>query len=214
MTFRPLPAWGLQGFSLTSAVFGRSLGTTAFVAFASPSKRSHGAGTASRWFLLSWDSSVALPPAYLPRVHSQEPRLPSDRRCQTPVHVPPSWFRTTSTACSALELRVCCTPQPAKGSPRFVLAASPCRPKTTRFDGLLSPRRGSHPSKSSPRQQPYRITAAVAFLPLPSCPARVPTEAGVLADRHTPRRVTYTRESLPAVRRATLPRGAGGPARL
>jgi hypothetical protein len=29
-----------------------------------------------------------------------------------------------------------------------------------------SPRRGSYPSKSSPHQQPYRITAAVALLPL------------------------------------------------
>jgi len=34
--------------------------------------------------------------------------------------VPPSWFRTTSTAFSALELQVCCTLQPAEGSPRFV----------------------------------------------------------------------------------------------
>ena len=31
-----------------------------------------------------------------------------------------------------------------------------------------SPRRGSHPPKTSPRQQPHRISAAVAFLPLPS----------------------------------------------
>jgi len=33
-----------------------------------------------------------------------------------------------------------------------------------------SPRRGSHPSKASPRRQPYRLTTAVALLSLPSCP--------------------------------------------
>jgi hypothetical protein len=59
------------------------------------------AGTASRWFLLSWDSSVALPPAYLTRVNSRKPKLPSGRRCQASAHVPPSWFRTTSTVYSA-----------------------------------------------------------------------------------------------------------------
>jgi hypothetical protein len=127
------------------------------------------------------------------------------------------------TVYSALKSRVCCTPQPAKGSLRFARAASPCHPKATRFVGVRSPQRGSHPSKISPRQQPIRITAAVAFLPLPSCPARIPTEAGVLADRRVPKRATYTRSSLPwragpscpegrGVRsRAILPRGAGGP---
>lgn len=45
------------------------------------------------------------------------------------------------------------------------------RPKTVRSTGpsqWRSPRRGSHPSKSSLRRQPRRITAAVASLPLPS----------------------------------------------
>lgn len=45
------------------------------------------------------------------------------------------------------------------------------RPKTVRSTGpsqWRSPRRGSHPSKSSLRRQPHRITAAVASLPLPS----------------------------------------------
>jgi len=50
------------------------------------------------------------------------------------------------------------------GSPRF-------NPGTTRSvrrrpgRRSRSPRRGSYPSKGSPRQQPYRITAAVALLP-------------------------------------------------
>jgi hypothetical protein len=77
-----------------------------------------------------------LPPVGIPPcVHSREPRPPSDRRCHTPIHVPPSWFRTTSMVSSALELRVCCTPQPTKGSPRFMPAADSRRPETTRAVG-------------------------------------------------------------------------------
>jgi hypothetical protein len=45
------------------------------------------------------------------------------------------------------------------------------RPTEHRSAGLRPssrfPRRDSHPSKNSPRRQPYRVTAAVAFLPLP-----------------------------------------------
>jgi len=37
-----------------------------------------------------------------------------------------------------------------------------------------SPQRGSYPSTNSPRQQPYRITAAVALLRLPLVPTRFP----------------------------------------
>jgi len=113
------------------------------------------------------------------------------------------------TACSALESRVCCTPQPAKGSLRFARAASPSHPKAARLVGVRSPQRGSHPSKISPRQQPFRITAAVAFLPLPSCPARVPTEAGVLADRRVPRRATYIRGPCRGGPGRPAPRGGG-----
>jgi hypothetical protein len=128
------------------------------------------AGTASRWFLLSWDSSVSLPPATLPRVHSRKPRLPSDQCCHTPVHVPPSWFRTTSTACSARELRVCCTPQPAKGSPRFARTASRA---TREWRGLTGrdPRDAVH----TLRRVPLISSRTASLRPLPSCryrPAR------------------------------------------
>jgi hypothetical protein len=95
------------------------------------------AGTASRWFLLSWDSKVALPPAYPPRVHSRGPKLPSDRRCHAPVHVPSSWFRTTSAVSSARRSRVCCTPQPVQGSPRFMLAAVARRPEVASWAGTI-----------------------------------------------------------------------------
>jgi hypothetical protein len=73
-----------------------------------------------------------------------------------------------------------------------------------------SPRRGSNPSKSFPRQQPYRITAALAFLPLPSCPAWAPTEAADRADRRPPRRVAYSRGFPAPGLRWPSPEGQGG----
>ena len=168
LTFLPLPA-------RASRVFPSRPPSSAEAANSGPSwpypllqSALESAETSSRRPLLSWDSVFPLPPVYLPRVHSQEPRPPSDRRCQTSGRVPPSWFRTTTTVFSTRELRVCCTPQPTKGSTRFMRAAT-TPPEGGQATGQ-SPRRGSHPSKTFPHQQPYRITASVAFLSLPSCP--------------------------------------------
>jgi len=161
---------GLQGLPVTLAALGRSLGTTAIMALSSPSERS-----LERWNPLSAIPPLmgfeCLPPVGIPPcVHSQEPRLPSDQRCHTPILVPPSWFRATSMVCSALELRVCCTPQPTKGSPRFMRAARPCRPEATRTDGDNS-RDAVHTLRRLPLiSSRTHITVAVAFLPLPSCP--------------------------------------------
>jgi hypothetical protein len=145
---------------------------------------------------------------YLTRVHSGKPKLPSDRRRQVPVLVPPSWFRTTSTVFSACELRVCCTPQPVEGSPRFVLARRGS-PEGGHDAGVSS--RGAFrtlrrvPLVSSRK----RITATVAFLSLPSCPVwerrpkpvttptAIPADAGGVRPR-------------PAWGWATAPRRAGG----
>jgi hypothetical protein len=52
-------------------------------------------------------------------------RFPSADRCQTARPVPPSWFHTTSTVCSARKLRVCCTPQPTMGFAAFPGSGSP-----------------------------------------------------------------------------------------
>jgi len=169
------------------------------------------AGTTSRRPLLSWDSSVALPPAYPTCVHSQEPRLPSGRRCHTPTPVPPSWFRTTSTVCSAHGSRVCCTPQPVKGSPRFMLAACPRRPKATRSDGD-NPRDAVH----TLRRFPLASSRTTSLWPLPSCryrPARrwCPGRDRVpLPTASPPRRVAYTPLVLPAGRQLPCPEGWGG----
>jgi hypothetical protein len=51
------------------------------------------------------------------------------------------------------------------GSPRFPSRA-PAPPKGIGWASGRSPRWGSHPSKSSPRQQPRRITATLAVVPL------------------------------------------------
>jgi hypothetical protein len=93
------------------------------MALSSPPERSR-----KSWNLLSATpplvgfapSQCALPPIRPLRVHSQEPKPPSVRRSHPPDPVPPSWFRTTMTAYSTQRSRVCCTPQPAKGSPRFM----------------------------------------------------------------------------------------------
>jgi hypothetical protein len=170
LTFQPLPARGLQGFSVTSVILGRSLGLTTFMAFTSPSERSK-----KRWNRLSVVPPLmgfvcSLPPVHLLRVHSREPRLPSGQRCHTPAHVPLSWFRTTSTVSSAQELRVCCTPQPAKGSSRFMLSISPRRPKTTRRDGD-----NSRDAVHTLRRLSLASSRTASLRPLPSCrfcPAR------------------------------------------
>jgi hypothetical protein len=133
------------------------------------------AGTALRWFLLSWDwgpchrctSRASTPGSRL--VSKLKSRLPSDRRRQVPVPVPPSWFRTTSAVSSACELRVCCTPQPVEGSPRFVRA---CRgsPEGGRVQGSVPAVRFA-PSEEFPSS----AAGNASLRPLPSCryrPAR------------------------------------------
>lgn len=71
------------------------------------------------------------------------------------LHVPPLWFRTTSTACSAHGQQVYCNPQPA----RVHRVSARQRPKSRlRIPAMLDP------SKNSPRWQLCRITAA-----MPSC---------------------------------------------
>jgi hypothetical protein len=102
----------------------------------SSSERSH-----ERWSLLSGTppllgfapNQCALPPIYLSRVHSQGPKPPLVRRCQPPDPVPPSWFRTTMTAYSTQKSRVCCTSQPAKGSPRFMLPGTSAARRQPRY---------------------------------------------------------------------------------
>jgi hypothetical protein len=176
------------------------------MAFASPSERS-----CERWNRLALVPPLvglgSLPPIYLPRVNSGEPKLPSDRRRQAPIPVPPSWFRTTSTAFSAWELRVCCTPQPAKGSPRFAHAGRVEARRPARCRGR-SPRCVSHPSKSSPRQQPDTHHCGRCLPVVTVLPGGWPAETG-LRRPHPHRSGGRTSASSPPGR-ATAPKSRGG----
>jgi hypothetical protein len=129
-------------------------------------------GTDLRWFLLSWDwgpchrcTSHASTPGSKP-VSKLTSEFPSDRRRRVPVLVPSSWFRTTSTVFSACELRVCCTPQPVEGSPRFMRA---CRgsPEGGRVQGSV-PAVQFAPSEEFPSS----AAGNASLRPLPSCRCR------------------------------------------
>jgi len=146
---------------------------------ASPSKRSH----AQREPLTTIDESKATgssshgitryPPSLYdrPRVHSRTlrraligPSVRPDDISFRPRGFSPPRRLSPRGGCGFVAPR--CQPW---GSSRFLRRATWCvrrRPGRRPF----SPRRGSHPSKGSPRQQPYRITAAVALLPFPVDP--------------------------------------------
>ena len=87
--------------------------------------------------------------------------------------VPPSWFRTTSTVSSAQGFRACCIPVPegvrrvSPSRPPLVALRRPEDRRPLSSGGSRgSPLRTSHPSKKSPRQQPFHIAVAVAPSPL------------------------------------------------
>jgi hypothetical protein len=108
-------------------------------------------------------------PLPAPRVAPRHLRADGTTR---PAHVPPAWFRTTSTAFSALKFagllrpaaghevrRV--SPKPAPATPN----AEPPRWFAVRGRGEtgLAPRDAIDPPKSSPRSQPYRVTTACSL---------------------------------------------------
>jgi len=172
LTFKPFPARASRGFPSCPPSAAEALDRQPSWPSSLLQSARQSAETSSRGPLLSWDSSVALPLVYLTRVHSRGPRPPSDRRCQAPIHVPPSWFRTTSMVFSARELRVCCTPQPTKGSPRFMLAVAPLHPKAARHAGD-TPRDAVH----TLRRLPLASSRTASLRPLPSCRYR-PAQRG------------------------------------
>ena len=140
---------------------------TALMILASPSERSR-----KRWKRLSADPPlmgfVVCPAADMPRARPLREAEASVGPTVPPAsHVPPSWFRTTSTVCSAQRVAGLLHPAASQGFAAFRVLPPPASPESDRGGRGQSPRRGSHPSKSSPRQQPYRITAAVALLPFP-----------------------------------------------
>ena len=144
------------------------------MALASPSRRSYVAETPRDPANRIWISPLVVLPAFTPPpVHLLRPlpehrSAPSGRRFHASTHVPPSWFRTTSTVYSAPGLRVCCASLPAWGSLRFQ-RARPHHRNEPRLDApwrrqSLSPQRGSDPSKGS-----LANSRVASLRPLPSC---------------------------------------------
>jgi hypothetical protein len=201
---------GLRGVSDSATDLGRSRGPPALMTLSSPPERS-----CESWRRLSATpplmrfapSQCALPPAYLSCVHSQEPKLPSVRRCQPSNHVPPPWFRTTMTAYSTRESRVCCTPQPAKGSPRFLRPGTePAREPS--WIPLAVPATRFTPFEDFPSS----AAVLTSLWPLPSCryrPARAHTsDRSRMAHRPPPAEARDVHPVLPAPA-TTLPRPEG-----
>jgi hypothetical protein len=123
----------------------------------------------------------------LPCVHSRKPKLPSARTCQGPgsrsvlvVSLHLDGFLHTGAA-GLLH------PADDSGVRRVSGSGSRWHPEVLPERSPPSPRRESYPSKSSPHQQPHRITAAVALLPLLHA-LRVWT-ARRIAERGCPHRV-------------------------
>jgi len=177
------------------------------MAFASPSERS-----GERWNRLSVVRPLvglgSLPPMYLLLVNSGEPKFPSDRRRQAPVHVPSSWFCTTSTACSVQQLRVCCTPLPVKGSPRFVRVGREVARRRPAVPGTVPA------ARFAPFEEfPSSAAGSASLRPLPSCRYRPARREGrpkpVVAPTASPlMRGAYARWSSHGMR-SSLPRRAG-----
>jgi len=110
-------------------------------------------------------------------------RRAAGRRHHPSSLVPSSWFRTTSTVFSARSSRACCIPLPVVGFAAFrrnplpwITAAGHPRVVGASCRGECGPRssRRHDPSKSSPRSQPYRVTAACCPLAVGSLPGRSP----------------------------------------
>jgi hypothetical protein len=94
-------------------------------------------------------------------------RLPSVGRCHAPDPVPPPRFPTALTACSIRRSRVCCTPLPARGSPRFLRRdASPVRRRA------CTPRAFPAMRLHTPRRIPLVGSRTASPRPLPSCRLR------------------------------------------
>jgi hypothetical protein len=93
------------------------------------------------------------------------------------VHVPSLPFLPASTVYSARPLQVCCTLHPIMGFGPFQ-APSLALPRGNTNDLNLPRDRASHPSELSPRLQPYRVTAALAFSPFGRFTNEVPRSQG------------------------------------
>jgi hypothetical protein len=123
--------------------------------------------------LLSWDSPTSRPSADRPSARPLPEAEASFGGTVPPVsRVSPSWFLTTSAACSARGLRVCCTPLPALGFGAFPASAS----RTP--EGARQVHRVPRVAVHTLRRVPLVSSRTASLRPLPSCRCRVPAVAG------------------------------------
>jgi hypothetical protein len=125
--------------------------------------------------ILSWGSLSARPSTDIPfaRPLPRAEALFGPTAPPVSAHVPPAWFRTTSTAFSARQLQVCCTLLPVLGFATFpdaLFRTSRGRPgEPTLFPATQARTLRRLPLVSSRTASPRLLvfTAAVALLPLP-----------------------------------------------
>jgi hypothetical protein len=171
---------GLRGFPGTRAAHRPKPVRGSPRGLASPSKRSKTAGFGSRRPLLSWDSSKSCPSADMPLARQlQEKPEPLHRSSgyPPPDPVPPSWFLPTSTVSSARRSRVCCTPQPDKGSSRFTLTGARTSGPSEDGPGRDAPSGAPRDAVHTLRSLPSVDSRAASLRPLPPCRYR-PAGAG------------------------------------
>jgi hypothetical protein len=85
-------------------------------------------------------------------------------RDATPDALPLSWFRTTSAVDRLQEVQEYCILLPILGFVAFHTACRSCGPGKPAAAHIAIPATRFVPLEESPRQQPHRVTAAVAFL--------------------------------------------------
>jgi len=85
--------------------------------------------------------------------------------CRAHRHVPPSWFLTTSTVCSARQASGLLRPEAERGSLRFPTSPPRRRPKPPFVDRRVVPRNAVH----TPRRIPLASSRTTSPWPLPSC---------------------------------------------
>jgi hypothetical protein len=117
-------------------------------------------------------------------------KLPSARLCDLSSSFRPRGFAPPRRLAPHTGSRVCCTPQPVRGSPRFRRRRSRSRPKTVADLRAPSPRRGFTPFEECPRRQPEPHHCG----PLPSCRCRRSPDRTTRPKPHDARSVPANRE--------------------
>jgi hypothetical protein len=99
-------------------------------------------------------------------------------------------------------------PATGQGFAAFHACQPRAPPEGDASDQDHSPRRGSHPSKISPRQQPYQHHCGRCLPAVTVLPGSPPGRSRSVADHHPPKRMAYTRSACPGFR-LPCPEGRG-----